>query len=75
MQIVGVSEPFDPKEHDMLRRETCDFEIVIPKSDPFYVNNSLAFHKAMKECFLFSNKLINYIPPFPFPGNLHAPPR
>ncbi|KAF9365595.1 hypothetical protein BGX34_009318 [Mortierella sp. NVP85] len=34
--LVGVSEPLDPSEHEMLRRETCDFEIVIPKSDPFY---------------------------------------
>ncbi|KAF9338618.1 hypothetical protein BGZ91_008373 [Linnemannia elongata] len=34
--LVGVSEPFDPKDHEMLRRETSDFEIVIPKSDPFY---------------------------------------
>ncbi|KAG0277859.1 hypothetical protein BGZ95_005203 [Linnemannia exigua] len=34
--LVGVSEPFDPKDHEMLRRDTCDFEIVIPKSDPFY---------------------------------------
>ncbi|KAF9351387.1 hypothetical protein BGX26_010589 [Mortierella sp. AD094] len=34
--LVGVSEPLDPKDHEMLRRETCDFEIVIPKSDPFY---------------------------------------
>ncbi|KAG0241721.1 hypothetical protein B0O80DRAFT_469005 [Mortierella sp. GBAus27b] len=34
--LVGVSDPLDPSEHEMLRRETCDFEIVIPKSDPFY---------------------------------------
>ncbi|KAF9992370.1 hypothetical protein BGZ80_004189 [Entomortierella chlamydospora] len=34
--LVGVSEPLDPNDHEMLRRETCDFEIVIPKSDPFY---------------------------------------
>ncbi|KAF9185542.1 hypothetical protein BGZ51_002615 [Haplosporangium sp. Z 767] len=26
----------DPKDHEMLRRETCDFEIVLPKNDPFY---------------------------------------
>ncbi|KAG0198626.1 hypothetical protein BGX28_007949 [Mortierella sp. GBA30] len=34
--LVGVSKPMDPKDHEMLRRDTCDFEIVIPKSDPFY---------------------------------------
>ncbi|KAF9584260.1 hypothetical protein BGW38_007034 [Lunasporangiospora selenospora] len=34
--LVGVSEPLDPSDHEMLRRETCDFEIVIPKTDPFY---------------------------------------
>ncbi|KAF9946305.1 hypothetical protein BGZ72_000459 [Mortierella alpina] len=34
--LVGVSEPLEPKEHEMLRRDTSDFEIVIPKSDPFY---------------------------------------
>ncbi|KAI1313426.1 hypothetical protein EDD11_002634 [Mortierella claussenii] len=34
--LVGVSEPLDPKEHELLQRQTCDFEIVIPKSDPFY---------------------------------------
>ncbi|KAF9936882.1 hypothetical protein BGZ67_001899 [Mortierella alpina] len=34
--LVGVSEPLDPKDHEMLRRETSDFEIVIPKCDPFY---------------------------------------
>ena len=35
--LVGVSEPLDPKDHEMLRRDTCDFEIVLPKTDPFYV--------------------------------------
>ncbi|KAF9575174.1 hypothetical protein EC968_004110 [Mortierella alpina] len=34
--LVGVSEPLDPKDHEMLRRDTSDFEIVIPKNDPFY---------------------------------------
>ncbi|KAF9425320.1 hypothetical protein BGZ76_003320 [Entomortierella beljakovae] len=34
--LVGVSEPLDPKEYEVLLQETCDFEIVIPKSDPFY---------------------------------------
>ncbi|KAG0370579.1 hypothetical protein BC939DRAFT_443712 [Gamsiella multidivaricata] len=34
--LVGVSEPLDPQEHEIIRRETTDFEIVIPKTDPFY---------------------------------------
>ncbi|KAG0055504.1 hypothetical protein BGZ83_008380 [Gryganskiella cystojenkinii] len=34
--LVGVSKPLDPTNHEMLRRDTCDFEIVIPKMDPFY---------------------------------------
>ncbi|KAF8937051.1 hypothetical protein EDD21DRAFT_384046 [Dissophora ornata] len=34
--LVGVSEPLDPKDHEMLRRDTSDFEIVLPKTDPFY---------------------------------------
>ncbi|KAF9407671.1 hypothetical protein BGZ94_002607, partial [Podila epigama] len=34
--LVGVSEPLDPEEYSVLKTKTTDFEIVIPKKDPFY---------------------------------------
>ncbi|KAG0341625.1 hypothetical protein BG004_005974 [Podila humilis] len=34
--LVGVTEPLDPAQHPTLKRPCCDFEIVIPKTDPFY---------------------------------------
>ncbi|KAG0333827.1 hypothetical protein BG004_000679, partial [Podila humilis] len=34
--LVGVSEPLDPLKYPVLNGKTTDFEIVIPKSDPFY---------------------------------------
>ncbi|KAF9902591.1 hypothetical protein EC991_004764 [Linnemannia zychae] len=34
--LVGVSEPFDPELYPVLKNDYTDFEIVIPKNDPFY---------------------------------------
>ncbi|KAF9105138.1 hypothetical protein BGX29_000579 [Mortierella sp. GBA35] len=34
--LVGVSEPFDPELYPLLKNDYADFEIVIPKNDPFY---------------------------------------
>ncbi|KAF8927172.1 hypothetical protein BGZ52_004774, partial [Haplosporangium bisporale] len=34
--LVGVTEPLDPEQYPVLKVDTTDFEIVIPKSDPFY---------------------------------------
>ncbi|KAF9373931.1 hypothetical protein CPB97_000226 [Podila verticillata] len=34
--LVGVTKPLDSSVHEILKRELCDFEIVIPKTDPFY---------------------------------------
>ncbi|KAG0090105.1 hypothetical protein BGZ93_009497 [Podila epicladia] len=34
--LVGVTKPLDSSVHEILKREQCDFEIVIPKTDPFY---------------------------------------
>ncbi|KAF9191658.1 hypothetical protein BGZ51_006877 [Haplosporangium sp. Z 767] len=34
--LVGVTRPLDPEEYTCLKRNFTDFEIVIPKSDPFY---------------------------------------
>ncbi|KAG0028841.1 hypothetical protein BGZ81_004382 [Podila clonocystis] len=34
--LVGVTEPLDPEQYPVLKVDTADFEIVIPKSDPFY---------------------------------------
>lgn len=36
--LVGVTKPLDSSVHEILKREQCDFEIVIPKTDPFYVS-------------------------------------
>lgn len=36
--LVGVTKPLDSSVHEILKRELCDFEIVIPKTDPFYVS-------------------------------------
>ncbi|ORZ27913.1 hypothetical protein BCR41DRAFT_346232 [Lobosporangium transversale] len=34
--LVGVTEPVDPERYPILKRDFADFEIVIPKHDPFY---------------------------------------
>ncbi|KAF8937808.1 hypothetical protein BGZ58_002126 [Dissophora ornata] len=34
--LVGVSEPLDPEQYPVLTEDYADFEIVIPKSEPFY---------------------------------------
>lgn len=39
--LVGVTEPLDPEQYPVLKVDTADFEIVIPKSDPFYVSRLL----------------------------------
>lgn len=42
--LVGVTKPLDSSVHEILKREKCDFEIVIPKTDPFYVSILLVEH-------------------------------
>ena len=49
--VVGVSEPFDPEKYPVLKNDYADFEIVIPKNDPFYV--SMVF--VCLHAFLWSN--------------------
>ncbi|KAF9170313.1 hypothetical protein BGX21_009468 [Mortierella sp. AD011] len=34
--LVGVSEPVDPEKYPVVKSGFADFEILIPKSDPFY---------------------------------------
>ncbi|KAF9437964.1 hypothetical protein BGZ76_010418, partial [Entomortierella beljakovae] len=34
--LVGVSEPLNPEKYPVLKNGFADFEIVIPKSEPFY---------------------------------------
>ncbi|KAF9106461.1 hypothetical protein BGX27_009166 [Mortierella sp. AM989] len=34
--LVGVSNPVSPEKYPVLKNDFADFEIVIPKSDPFY---------------------------------------
>jgi hypothetical protein len=35
---VGVSEPMDPEQYPMLKNDFADFDVIIPKSEPFYVS-------------------------------------
>lgn len=51
----------------MLRRETSDFEIVIPKSDPFYASSHFTFtYMSNKKYFSHcaDQLIINNMPPF-----------
>ncbi|KAG0241835.1 hypothetical protein B0O80DRAFT_127595 [Mortierella sp. GBAus27b] len=34
--LVGVSEPLDPEQYPMLKNDYTDFDIIIPKNEPFY---------------------------------------
>ncbi|KAG0365792.1 hypothetical protein BGZ54_006207 [Gamsiella multidivaricata] len=34
--LVGISEPLDPEQYPVLKNDFADFEVVIPKTDPFY---------------------------------------
>ncbi|KAF9934629.1 hypothetical protein BGZ67_003765 [Mortierella alpina] len=34
--LVGVSAPLDPERYPVLKNDFADFEIVIPRDDPFY---------------------------------------
>ncbi|KAF9962580.1 hypothetical protein BGZ65_008700 [Modicella reniformis] len=34
--LVGVTEPMDPEQYPMLKNDFADFDIVIPKNEPFY---------------------------------------
>ncbi|KAF9365856.1 hypothetical protein BGX34_007944 [Mortierella sp. NVP85] len=34
--LVGVTEPMDPEQYPMLKNDFADFDVIIPKSEPFY---------------------------------------
>lgn len=38
LPLVGVSEPMDPEQYPMLKNDFADFDVVIPKEEPFYVS-------------------------------------